>query len=84
MNLLAEVALDHLSLGVVVVVTLHHHFVDVSSTSSLSTWKEARVVEHLVAAGELAHHDIFKIAHCVVYLKIVINLLFQSAKKQII
>ena len=62
-NLPAEVALDHLSLGVVVVVALHNHLVDVSSARSLSTWKEARIVEHFVAVGELAHHGIFKRVH---------------------
>ena len=70
MNLLAEVALDHLSLGFdVVVVAIDHHVVDVSSARSLSTRKDARIFEDLVAAGELARHNILQIArHCVVFL----------------
>ena len=60
-NLLAEMALDHLSARRCEVVVLHQHRVDVSGTRSLATRKNARIGVHAVAAGELAHHQLFQI-----------------------
>ena len=63
-NLRTEMALDHLPIGVEDVV-LYQHCLDVSSTRAPAARKKARIVVHLVAAGEIANDQIFH-AHFVV------------------
>ena len=61
-NLMAELTLDLYEQACVAVV-LYHHFVDVSGARALAARQNARIVVDLVAAGELAHHNIFEPAH---------------------
>ena len=64
--LVAELAPDsYVRVCTAATVMFDHHFIDVSGARALATRQDARIVVHLVAAGELAHHYLLERIHLV-------------------